>query len=282
MTCDVSVVIPTYNRRDVVAESVSSVLDQTVPPAEVIVVDHGSTDGTPAMLLERFGTRIHLERLAHEGGIGHVRNAGVARSTRTWLAFLDHDDAWLPGKLERQLTALEQSGASWSLSGFIMETHRPDGRTESEVRRLELEGRDPYEEILAYRCPALVQGMVVSRSLAIRIGGFNPSLTLLDDLDFALRLARSGPAAVCAEPLFRYRKEPRPWGPKESSRHHREMLRVLAEDASRPPKGRGKELLRANAAAHWKAVASAEWHAGNRPSSVVGLFRSAVARFVGP
>ena len=153
---------------------------------------------------------------------------------------------------------------------------------ESEVRRLELEGRDPYEEILAYRCPALVQGMVVSRSLAIRIGGFNPSLTLLDDLDFALRLARSGPAAVCAEPLFRYRKEPRPWGPKESSRHHREMLRVLAEDASRPPKGRGKELLRANAAAHWKAVASAEWHAGNRPSSVVGLFRSAVARFVGP
>jgi hypothetical protein len=78
VTCDVSVGIPTYNRRDVVAEAGSSELDQTMPPEEVIVVDHGSADGTPAMLVERFGARIQIVRLAHEGSLGTSGQAGLA------------------------------------------------------------------------------------------------------------------------------------------------------------------------------------------------------------
>lgn len=282
MTCDVSVVIPTYNRRDVVAEAVSSVLDQTMPPEEVIVVDHGSTDGTPAMLVERFGARIQIVRLAHEGSLGDVRQAGLAHSTRTWVGFLDDDDLWLQKKVEEQVSALNRTDAKWCLSGFVLETSLDSGESRSRVCRLELEGRDAYEEILAYRCPALAQGMMVLRSQAINVGGFDGALGVLDDLDFALRLARSGPPAVCAEPLFRYRKGPRPWGPEESSGHHRGMLKVLRKEAMRPARGSGKELLRRNASGHWKAVALAEWHQGHRISAAAGFLQAVGARFLGP
>lgn len=280
MTCDVSVLIATYDRKDLVAEAVDSVLGQTLPPAEILVLDHGSRDGTVASLQSRFGSRIEVVSLRHEGGRGDVVNAGIARSRSTWIALLDDDDLWREAKLERQVAALEASGSLWSVTGFDIETTNPDGTVTVRTSRPDLAGKDAHEEILAYRCAAILPSMLIRRSTLTAIGNLNGSL-LHDDLDLALRLARSGSPAVCPESLVRVRKGPRPWGPEESSRHHREMLAVLALEAGRPARQNTRELLRRNGAAHWKAVAAAEWHAGRRGSAARCLTRSVASRLIG-
>ncbi len=104
----VSVVIPTWNRASVVCEAIESALSQRDDGVEVIVVDDGSTDSTSGLLLSRFGPRIRLLQLPDRLGIGAARNAGVAVATGEFLAFIDSDDVWLPGKLNAELNVLKR------------------------------------------------------------------------------------------------------------------------------------------------------------------------------
>src|SRR5438309_10234328 len=97
----VSVVIPTYNHARFLTRAVDSVLAQTLSPAEVIVVDDGSTDETHAVLA-RFGGRVRAIR-QENGGVAAARNNGVRMSTGHLLAFIDADDIWLPDKLRCQV-----------------------------------------------------------------------------------------------------------------------------------------------------------------------------------
>jgi glycosyltransferase involved in cell wall biosynthesis len=102
----VSVVIPAYNAERFLSATVASVFAQTVPPDEVIVVDDGSTDGTPA-LLERLGETYPLRTMRRDnGGQARARNDGVAAARGEFVALLDHDDQGHPSKLERQLDQL--------------------------------------------------------------------------------------------------------------------------------------------------------------------------------
>jgi glycosyltransferase involved in cell wall biosynthesis len=89
-----SVIIPTYNGFERLKATIRSVLDQTFPAAEIVVVDDGSTDRTPE-ITELFAGRIRYERTAN-GGQQRARNHGVSLSTGNWIALLDHDDAWEP------------------------------------------------------------------------------------------------------------------------------------------------------------------------------------------
>lgn len=92
----VSVVIPTYNRAGVLGRAITSVLSQTFPDLECIVVDDGSTDQT-VVLVERFqDPRLRLLRLPVNKGGGHARNVGIQAARGELLAFLDNDDEWLP------------------------------------------------------------------------------------------------------------------------------------------------------------------------------------------
>ncbi len=110
----VSVVLPTYNRKDLLGESVSAVLAQSVSPSEVIVVDDGSDDGTPEFLRKEFGGSVTIESLVHSGLPAVARNHGIARSTGDVLAFCDSDDVWLPRKLETQLEYMDRTGSPFS------------------------------------------------------------------------------------------------------------------------------------------------------------------------
>jgi len=100
----VSVIIPTFDRISVLPRALDSVLAQTCPTGEVIVVDDGSTDGTTE-LLERDYPGVTAIRQSN-CGVSAARNTGLAAATGEWLAFLDSDDEWRPQKLERQLDAL--------------------------------------------------------------------------------------------------------------------------------------------------------------------------------
>src|SRR4051794_37497436 len=100
----VSAIIPTYNSGPLVVEAVQSVLAQTRPADEIIVVDDGSTDDT-AERLASFGDRIIYHRQTNRR-VAAARNTGLRMSTGDFVAFLDADDAWHPQKLERQLAVL--------------------------------------------------------------------------------------------------------------------------------------------------------------------------------
>lgn len=106
----VSVIIPTYNRKALLMRSVQSVLDQNGVTLEVIVVDDGSDDGTPEALEALNDARVRVIRAAH-GGACAARNLGIDAARGKYIAFQDSDDVFLPGKLSRQMAVLEESGA---------------------------------------------------------------------------------------------------------------------------------------------------------------------------
>src|SRR5690348_3025712 len=98
---NISVIIPAYNAANCIQRAIDSALAQTLPPREVIVVDDGSTDETPRLVVS-YGERVHLIQQSNAGP-GAARNRAVRASRGEWLAMLDADDSWLPQKLERQL-----------------------------------------------------------------------------------------------------------------------------------------------------------------------------------
>lgn len=125
-----SVVIPTWNRAHLVCEAIESALNQRVGQVEVIVVDDCSTDDTAELVGRRFGSYIHLLRLARRRGAGAARNAGIRLATGKLIAFLDSDDVWLPGKLAAELSVWErfpEADAVVSDSLSLLEGQAGDG-----------------------------------------------------------------------------------------------------------------------------------------------------------
>src|SRR5438045_8833163 len=110
----VSIIIPTFNRANLVDGAIESVLAQTEPNIEVMVVDDGSTDDT-AEKLGRFGHRIIVIRQGN-AGVSSARNTGIRAARGEWIAFVDSADRWQPEKLERQLQCLQkiQAGVCFS------------------------------------------------------------------------------------------------------------------------------------------------------------------------
>ena len=116
---DVTVVIPTHNRRQLVAQAVRSVLHQEGVSLELVVVDDGSTDGTGPWLDRIAATDSRIKVVHHEQPrfISRARNAGIARASGRWVAFCDDDDLWAPDKLSSQLAALRSELCAMGLHG---------------------------------------------------------------------------------------------------------------------------------------------------------------------
>src|SRR6266478_2733302 len=115
----VSVIIPIYNGAATIEHALRSVFEQTFTDFEIVVVDDGSTDDTPS-LLAKFEDRITIVRQRNKGLPG-ARNAGVAASRGELLALIDHDDQWLPRKLELTVAAiLDNPGAALVYSDMIV------------------------------------------------------------------------------------------------------------------------------------------------------------------
>ena len=108
----VSVVIPTYNRREYVQEAIDSVLAQSYTDYELIVVDDGSNDSTGEALHSRYGDRLAYEWRPN-AGVSAARNRGLELARGEFIAFLDSDDVWLPQKLQQQVAFLDESPGHW-------------------------------------------------------------------------------------------------------------------------------------------------------------------------
>lgn len=223
----VSVIIPTFNRVASVGQAIDSVLGQTVPAGEIIVVDDGSTDGT-AEVLQRYGLRIKVIRQAN-GGVSAARNAGLAAARCQWVAFLDSDDVWTRRRLEflhRDVAGTDAGvhvadilfiGAGYEETLFTLRGLAFPADTAQRV-----------EKPLSF----VTSGLSLCSS-AVRLdwirdgGGFNEDMRMFEDLDLLTRLALKGPWIFRSTVVARARRLAEERGQALTAQAARERVRTF-------------------------------------------------------
>jgi teichuronic acid biosynthesis glycosyltransferase TuaG len=180
----VSVIIPTWNRANTVCNAIQSALDQTVLPLEIFVCDDGSTDGTERIVREFGDPRIKWLPGSRSGRPAVPRNRGVAASKGEWLAFLDSDDTWLPGKLERQLKAVSEEGCKASCTNALRYVH---GKEEDGTLLSWGKNRIRFEDLVEENV-VVCSSALVHRSLLNEAIGFPEETSLMALEDYALWL----------------------------------------------------------------------------------------------
>jgi cellulose synthase/poly-beta-1,6-N-acetylglucosamine synthase-like glycosyltransferase len=191
----ISVIVPTFNRAYCLAKAIDSILAQTNPLHEVIVIDDGSTDGTRELMA---GYRNQVRYFWQENrGISAARNAGIARATGTHIAFLDSDDWWHPDKLRCQTEALFREPAA-ALAYTDYYQHHPDGS----VEQYSLPAPGKLWPSLRYTNPLAVgSGLLFRKTVLIESGGFDETLRTAEDWDLMVRLRSRHAFVHVAEPL---------------------------------------------------------------------------------
>ena len=199
----VSVIIPNYNYSQYLGEAIDSVLAQTVTDIEIIVVDDGSTDGSKE-LLDSFGDRIRTVFQKNQG-VSAARNHGVCISRGEFVAFLDADDLWLPGKIERQL-ALFADDAELGLAHVgVVDI---DGSGNEILERTD--GRNGWisDELLRFEGPVVLgggSGLVMPRRVFEETGGFDTRLSTSADWDLFYQVSLRYRVGFVPEVLLKYR-----------------------------------------------------------------------------
>jgi len=217
----ISAIIPTHNRATLLKAAIESVLRQTYPVFEIVVVDDGSTDSTEQVVREyqspERSTTIPIRYIYQkQQGVSVARNTGIAEITGDWIAFLDSDDLWLPEKMDWQVRALEKFA---DISDACV--------TDSTYLNNPLLRKTAFAEIGA-DCDGLIgvfphfarritlgifhgvyMGALLARAELIRgLGGFHPSLPVNEDTDFLFRLAQRTSVCYVNLPLHQIDRTP--------------------------------------------------------------------------
>jgi glycosyltransferase involved in cell wall biosynthesis len=199
---DVSVVIPTRDRPELLALTLCSVLRQEGVDAEVLVVDDGSEPDTEALIKQIGDARVRLLGNTGPRGVSGARNSGIAVARGNWIAFLDDDDLWAPGKLAMQLAVAEEARAGWVYAGDV---------TVDEALRVRAGAPPPTPEEVVTQLrrhnavPAGASNVAVRRDVLDAVGRFDPELCTSEDWDLWLRLAATGLPACVPRPLVALR-----------------------------------------------------------------------------
>lgn len=210
----VSAIIPTYNRRAHVFRAIDSVLAQTVPVDEIVVVDDGSTDGTAEAICSYYGSRVAVFARANSG-VSAARNRGIHEARGEWIAFLDSDDVWLPTKIERQIEAIMTVGAGF---GLCFTDNLFAGNPDMKRSVFQEAGFDvtdgvgsmaePTARLLAGKEPFFTSSLLVRRSLLKDIDGFDETLIVGEDADLVFRLSFRTKFCFVAEALAEVDRTP--------------------------------------------------------------------------
>ena len=202
---EVSVVIPTWNRSELLAKAVRSALAQTIQPLEVLVCDDGSTDDSEAQILAIGDPRVRWLSGERSGRPAIPRNRGISEGQGEWIAFLDNDDEWLPDKLEKQLLLAERSGskAICSNASRMVPGQGVIGNYLSGERHAVT-----FDDLLQVN-QVICSSAVIHRSLFATVEGFpeRQELKALEDYALWLRVATLTDFAFVAEPLLLYRDD---------------------------------------------------------------------------
>lgn len=251
-----SVIIPTYNRAGQVTAAVRSILGQTEPPAEIIVVDDGSTDGTEEALAP-FMERIRYIRKPN-GGASSARNLGVIMATGDWIAFLDSDDTWHPEKLARQHACAARTGAKVCFCVSTDESGSPLDDLAAMDPSLSPGDERFYQpgdcRLFRFRAHPFIQSMLATREVLVKCGLFDETLAVAEDTKLVYRLILDHGYAVVNEKLVEICRDRSGPGlsdtmdPESAYRRHDCYTRVQAEIYWRlvPADPAAAALVRAN------------------------------------
>jgi len=188
----ISVVVPVYNRSNVVKRALDSIMNQSHAPDEIIVVDDGSTDETREHL-KSYGDSITTIFLDHNSGPSKARNTGVRQASTDWVAFLDSDDCWKKDKLKNQIEFMKkypfyqilQSDEIWIRNGRRVNPCRHHAKPADWIWEASLE-----------RCLVSPSGVLIRKSLFEQYGGFDESLPVCEDYDLWLKISRHHPVGL--------------------------------------------------------------------------------------
>ena len=222
MSSPVSVLIPTYNRADLLPETLDSILSQSRPPAEVIVVDDGSKDNTREVA-ERFGTHIRYHYQSN-GGVCRARNTAASLASGDFFAFCDSDDLWRSDKLAQQMELHDRHpGLTYSFTNFIYFSDLDKERSQNTKFDDAPNGffgaslppgdaplvceHPLYDQLLAFQ-PVWPSTIVIARKRFEQMNGFREHLgkTLSEDFEFTLRCVQDAPIGVIRQPLVQVRR----------------------------------------------------------------------------
>ncbi len=191
----VSCIVPVHNGASFIAEAIESIRSQAGATLDIIVVDDGSTDGSAQIAAGFDGVRVHRQAQA---GVAAARNTGLSLAVGDYVAFLDADDLWLPGKLTAQLAALEANpDAGYCLSLVRHVTTGPDGKTD---------GRVPAGEEEAPVVGKLMQCLLSHRETFATVGQFDTGTKTRADQDWFLRAEEKGIKCVMVDEVLTIRR----------------------------------------------------------------------------
>ncbi len=196
----ISVILPTYNRAGFLERAMGSVLAQRCPCGELIVVDDGSTDETPALVARLATTSPIAVRSLHQEnrGAATARNTGIAAARGDLLAFLDSDDWWLPKKLELQAAVLQANPGK--LIAHTREIWFRHGQRVNQKKKHDPPDGDIFLPSLAM-CVVGMSTVMVRRQLFERYGLFDETLPCCEDYELWLRVGAHEPFLLVPEAL---------------------------------------------------------------------------------
>lgn len=215
---NISVIVPCYNRKSTIKRCIESILAQTYPILEIIVVDDGSNDGTLELIEKEYtgDERIQIISQNHKGAQA-ARNAGIYAAQGEFIAFLDSDDEWLPDKLALQVQQLRKNPNAvicgdgiiqqdWL--GDIPKVYDDKGRKNSRVgvkKPFKLQGKSGYVyKAILKNSFCLFQALLTSKSHFMNIGMLDEKVPSFQEWDTAIRLAEKYEFVYLHQPLFVY------------------------------------------------------------------------------
>jgi len=192
----VSVIVPVFNRANVLSRALRSALAQTFTDFEIVIVDDGSTEDIPAVVAEFADARISIVRHVNNLGPAAARNSGIRAARGTYIAFLDSDDEWLPEKLEHQIEYMRDPQTRCGVSCTAYLLRKEDVAKDREIN---LGGRDVGRDLI-WGC-SLSPGstLIATKTIFEEVGPFDERLMRLEDWDWLLRCANSH--EICVLPM---------------------------------------------------------------------------------
>lgn len=193
----ISVIIPTFNRRDLIERALCSVYAQNDLITEVIVVDDGSTDDTASLVRTKFPKALVISQERY--GVSHARNRGIEAARGEWLAFLDSDDKWLENKIRLQLDTIRKDPKTRFVHSD--EIWIRCGKRVNPMKKHKKQGGYIFKFCLK-RCLISPSSTMLHRSIFEEFGEFDENLPLCEDYDFWLRITAILPVSYIPTPLI--------------------------------------------------------------------------------
>ena len=194
----ISIIMPVYNGEKHMKLSIESILHQTFPDFEFIIINDGSTDNTSVLMTSVYPEIVFIQQ--SNTGVSCTRNVGIKRASGDWIAFLDSDDEWFPEKLEVQMNALYKNPEL-----KICHTNEiwiRNGTRVNPKKKHEKFGGWIFQKCLPLCCIS-PSSVIIHKSIFDEVGLFDDSLLVCEDYDLWLRITARNPVLYIKKPLLR-------------------------------------------------------------------------------